>query len=401
MNINLSGDFPLEDLEDYAEILEDRIEDLPQISKVDIKGVMDKEVRVELDYFAMEAREVSFGDVAGAISMSNMTISGGDLKVDNINQSVRVVGEFKSMKDIEDVVVKSENQNSVYLREIAEVHFVEKEKESYAREYLKPVVSLDVIKRAGENLIDASHAIDEIVENARINDFPDNLEITITNDQSDQTETQVSELENSIIFGVILVVGVLLFFLGLRNAIFVGIAIPLSMFMSFMILSSIGVTLNVMVLFSLVLALGMLVDNGIVVVENIYRLMDEGYSPKDAAKTGVGEVAWPIIASTATTLAAFVPLAVWPGIMGEFMKYLPMTLMIVLGSSLFVALVINPMLTSVYMKVGEEKLNKRKSNRFSLVMILLGLAFTALHFFVLVPKDSSILWLANLLLIVG
>ena len=161
------------------------------------------------------------------------------------------------------------------------------------------------------------------MEAARANDLPDNLEVTVTNDQSDQTITMVGELENSIIFGVILVVGVLLFFLGLRNAAFVGIAIPLSMFMSFLILSSLGVTLNVMVLFSLVLALGMLVDNGIVVVENIYRLMDEGYSSIDAAKSGVGEVAWPIIASTATTLAAFVPLALWPGMMGEFMKYLP------------------------------------------------------------------------------
>ena len=401
MNINLSGDFSLEELEDYAEILEDRIEDLPQISKVDIKGIMDKEVRVELDHFAMEARQVGFGDVAGAIAQSNMTISGGDLNIDNKNRSVRVVGEFNTISDIEDVIVKSENQNNIYLSEIAEVKFVEKEKESYAREYLKPVVSLDIIKRAGENLIDASFAIDQILEEAKMKDLPDNLEITITNDQSDQTETQVSELENSIIFGVLLVVGVLLFFLGLRNALFVGIAIPLSMFMSFMILSAVGVTLNVMVLFSLVLALGMLVDNGIVVVENIYRLMDEGYSPKEAAKSGVGEVAWPIIASTATTLAAFVPLAVWPGMMGEFMKYLPMTLMIVLGSSLFVALIINPMLTSVYMRVGDIKLNKRKTNKRALIFIGIGLLFTTLHFGAVQPSGGNVLWLGNLMIVGG
>lgn len=399
MNINLSGNYSLEELEDYAELLEEKIEDLPQISKVDIKGIMDKEVRIELDPHAMEARQVSFGDVQGAIGQSNLSISGGDLLVDGKLRSVRVVGEFESIEDIEDVIVKSEKQNNIYLREIATVKFVEKDKESFARETLEPVVSLDVIKRAGENLLDASAAIDEIIAKARMEQLPESLHISITNDQSDQTETQLSELENSIIFGVLLVVGVLLFFLGLRNAIFVGIAIPLSMFMSFMILSAFGVTLNVMVLFSLVLALGMLVDNGIVVVENIYRLMEEGYSPIEAAKTGVGEVAWPIIASTATTLAAFVPLAVWPGMMGEFMKYLPITLMIVLGSSLFVALVINPMLTSVYMKVGNISINKRKVLRTAFVFAVIGGLLTFLHFGITEPEGTNILWLANLLLI--
>src|SRR5690606_20757434 len=188
--------------------------------------------------------------------------------------------------------------------------------------------------------------------------IPSGISISKTNDQSNMTRDMVSNLENSIIFGILLVVLVLLFFLGLRNALFVGVAIPLSMFMSFMILNAMGVTLNVMVLFSLVLALGMLVDNGIVVVENVYRYMDLGMEPFKAARKGVGEVAWPIIASTATTLAAFVPLAIWPGIMGEFMKYLPITLMIVLGSSLFVALVINPVLTALYMKVGADSPNK-------------------------------------------
>jgi multidrug efflux pump len=399
MNVNLSGNYSLEELEDYAELLEDKIEDLPQISKVDIKGIMDKEVRIELDPHAMEARQVGFGDVAGAIAQSNMTISGGDLLVDEVLRSVRVVGEFESVEDIENVIVKSEAQNSVYLRDIADVAFAEKDKESYARETLEPVVSLDIIKRAGENLLDASAAIDQIIVDARKEQLPESLHISITNDQSDQTETQLSELENSIIFGVLLVVGVLLFFLGLRNAAFVGIAIPLSMFMSFMILSAFGVTLNVMVLFSLVLALGMLVDNGIVVVENIYRLMDEGYSPMEAAKTGVGEVAWPIIASTATTLAAFVPLAVWPGMMGEFMKYLPITLMIVLGSSLFVALVINPMLTSVYMRVGDIAVNKRKAMRTVFVIAVIGALLTFLHFGVMEPEGGNILWLANLLLV--
>ena len=197
--------------------------------------------------------------------------------------------------------------------------------------------------------------------------------MSITSDQSDQTRTQVDELQNSIILGVLLVVGVLLFFLGLRNALFVGVAIPLSMFLSFAILNALGITFNVMVLFALVLALGMLVDNGIVVVENIYRLMDEGMSPFDAARYGVGEVAWPIIASTATTLAAFLPLAIWPGIIGEFMKYLPMTLIIVLSSSLFIALVINPMLTSLYMRVEEAEMNVRRLFITTGILVVLGL----------------------------
>lgn len=373
MNINLSGEFSLDQLKDYAEYLEDKIEDLPQITSVDIRGVMDKEVKVDLDMHAMDATEISFGDVANSISQENLTISGGDLKVDRFERSVRVIGEFEDWREIENIVVKHEMGNIVYLRDIGRVSFGEEDKESYARQYLRPVVMLDVMKRGGENLLEASDAINTIVAEAQANVFPENLELSITSDQSDQTRTQVDELANSIIFGVILVVGVLLFFLGLRNALFVGIAIPLSMFLSFLILNMLGVTMNVIVLFALVLALGMLVDNGIVVVENIYRLMDEGYPPIKAAKAGVGEVAWAIIASTATTLAAFIPLAFWPGMMGEFMQYLPLTLIIVLSSSLFVALVINPVLTSVFMRVDEED-EKVPNKRIIVLFVVLLIA---------------------------
>lgn len=373
MNINLSGDFSIDQLKDYAEFLEDKIEDLPEITEVDIRGVMDKEVKIDVDLLAIEAMEISFADIANAISQENVTISGGDLLVDEYNRNVRIIGEFEDVAEIENVIVKRENQDVVYLKNVADVSFGEEETESYAREYLKPVVMVDVKKRAGENLIEASDKISQIIEEAKADVFPENLQISITNDQSDQTRTQVDELLNSIIFGVLLVTGVLLFFLGLRNALFVGIAIPLSMLLSFLILGALGVTLNVMVLFGLVLALGMLVDNGIVVVENIYRLMDEGYPPIQAAKLGVGEVAIPIIASTATTLAAFLPLAFWPGLFGEFMFYLPITLIIVLSSSLFVALVINPVLTSVYMKVGDPDINKPKLLKNSLLFIAAGI----------------------------
>ncbi|GGH68596.1 efflux RND transporter permease subunit [Phaeocystidibacter marisrubri] len=372
-NINLSGPFTIEQLNEYAEYLEDEIEDLPEITKVEIRGVDDKEVAVRLNMQKMEALNLSFGDVAGAITNENITISGGDLLVDGYRRNVRVVGEFSSAEEIGNIIVKHENADVVYLKNIAEVSFGEVEKESFARQRGEPVVMLDVMKRSGENLIIASDKIDALIEKAKEEVFPDGLHITITGDQSDQTKTQLSDLENSIILGVLLVVVVLMFFLGLRNALFVGIAIPLSMFMSFFILNSMGVTLNTMVLFALVLALGMLVDNGIVVVENIYRMMDEGMDPVTAAKKGAGEVAVAIIASTATTLAAFVPLAFWPGIMGEFMKYLPITLIIVLGSSLFVALVINPALTSKFMKLEEEAMKVKKWRNIGIVLTLAGL----------------------------
>ena len=361
MNVNLSGDYALLTLKKYAEYLEDEIEDLQEISKVDIRGASDFEVEIEVNYLRAEAMLVSFNDIAGALSAENLTIAGGDLLVDGVLRNIQVRGDFHTMEDIESVIVKAENDSPVYVRDIATVKFVEKAKESYAREYTKPVVTLDVVKRAGENLLQASDEINEIIAKAKRDVLPKDVLVTITADQSDATRTQVDELQNSIIFGILLVVGVLLFFLGLRNALFVGVAIPLSMFMSFMILGAIGITFNTMVLFALVLALGMLVDNGIVVVENVYRFMDEGFSPFEAAKYGVGEVAWPIIASTGTTLAAFTPLAFWPGIIGEFMKYLPITLIIVLGSSLFVALVINPVLTALYMKVGEQKHDVRRT----------------------------------------
>lgn len=351
MNINLSGDFSMDQLKDYAEYLEDEIEELTEISGVDIRGVQEKELEVAIDLYKMQASKISFNDIENAIAFENQSISSGDILENGIRRNVRVTGEFKDPLAIKDIVVKHENGQIVFLRDIADVEFKEQEKQSYAREYTQPVVMLDVKKRSGQNLLKASTKIDEIIAKAKSSVFPESLIISKTNDQSNDTRTMVADLENSIILGVILVVTVLYFFLGFRNALFVGIAIPLSMFLSFIILNFLGVTLNTMVLFSLVIALGMLVDNGIVVVENVYRLMDEGMPKIQAAKQGVGEVAWPIIASTATTLAAFLPLIMWDGIIGKFMQWLPITLIIVLSSSLFVALIINPMLISLYMKV--------------------------------------------------
>jgi len=375
MNVNLSGNYSEQELKIFGEYLEDEIEKLPEISKAELRGTIEREIRIDADIFQMEALGVSFSDISEAVGQENVTISGGNILSGEFRRALRITGEFKSAEELLDIIIKTEEGKIVYLRDVADVSDTYKERESYARSNKLPVVTVNVIKRSGENLLDASDKIKLLIDNAKKKKFPSDLEISITNDQSKQTRSQVKDLENSIIFGVILVVLVLMFFLGFRNALFVGIAIPLSMFISFLILNSLGVSLNLMVLFSLILALGMLVDNGIVVVENIYRLMQEGKSPIQAAKEGVGEVAWPIITSTATTLAAFLPLAFWDDLIGEFMKYLPITLIIVLSSSLFVALVVNPVLTAMYMKLQDLDgvKDKRKPLLFSVVFFVLAI----------------------------
>ena len=390
ININLSGEYPVDLLKEKAEVIKDRVEAIAEINAVDIRGVQQKKVKVEIRKYDAEAKNVSFSDIEGAIQSENTTIGAGNLKIDGIDNFIIIEGKFKDYNDLRDLVIKHEDQDNVYLRDVADVSFTDADTTSYARQNGQPVVMLDVKKRAGGNIINAIDQLKVVVEDLK-KSFPNDMSLTYTNDQSVMIRSQISNLENSIVFGVILVVFVLLFFLGLRNALFVGIAIPFSMFLSFILLNAAGVSLNIMVLFSLVLALGMLVDNGIVVVENVYRFMDEGYPAIEATKKGVGEVAWPIIASTATTLAAFVPLALWPGIIGEFMQYLPITLIIVLGSSLFVALVINPVLLAVLMKVENEKTSNKRFLRSFILITSVGIVFIFL----------GIQSMGNLLLIIG
>ena len=373
MNINLRGENPKQ-LKETAEVLEDLIEDLSEINAVDIRGIQKEEMRIEVDRIKAEASGVSLTDIENAIRSEHQRIPGGEILMDGMRKNIAINGEFENADELKRVIVKQDDYMPVYLEDIANVYFGSGEATSYAREFSESVVMLDVKKQGGKNLLEAADKIDSILVQAKRDGLiPSSIKMSITNNQSNQTRDMVSDLENSIIFGVLLVVFVLLFFLGLRNALFVGVAIPLSMLMSFMILDAMGVSLNVMVLFSLVLALGMLVDNGIVVVENIYRYMDEeGLDSFAAAKRGVSEVAWPIIASTATTIAAFTPLMIWPGIMGEFMKYLPITLMIVLGSSLFIALVVNPVLTALYMKVGGVNPDKKSAVFIAVILSVLG-----------------------------
>ncbi|OSY88631.1 copper transporter [Tenacibaculum holothuriorum] len=357
LNINISGDYPVEQLKDYAEYLQDEIEDLSEIKKADIRGAEDKEVEVAVDIYKMMAAKVSFQDVIQAIQGGNVTMSAGNIIASGQRRTIRVLGEVEDPQELQNFVVKSERGNSIYLKDIAKITFKDKDKTTYARENGQSVVMLDVKKRSGENMVKAAEEIQEIVKNAKENVFPSDLKVTIANDQSAKTVGQVDDLVNNIIFGVILVVTVLMFFLGFKNALFVGFAIPMSMFMSLMILNGMGYTMNTMILFGLIMGLGMLVDNGIVVVENVYRLMDEeGMSRIEAAKKGIGEIAFPIIISTATTVAAFIPLGMWPGVMGQFMIYFPVTLSVVLGSSLFVAIFFNSVMVSQFMSTEDKNM---------------------------------------------
>lgn len=378
LNINISGDYPVDKLKEYGEYLEDEIESLQEIKQVDIRGAQEKEVQVAVDIYKMMAAQVSFDDVINTISRENMTMSAGNLITSGQRRTIRVLGEIENPSELENFVVKSEHNNPIYLKDIAVVTFKDEDKTTYAREFGEPVVMLDVKKRAGKNMVAAAEQIQVIVDDAKANVFPPDLKVTIANDQSSKTIGQVDDLVNNIIFGIILVVTVLMFFLGFKNALFVGFAIPMSMFMSLMILNTLGYTMNTMILFGLIMGLGMLVDNGIVVVENVYRLMDEeGLTRIQAAKKGIGEIAFPIIISTATTVAAFIPLGMWPGVMGEFMIYFPVTLSVVLGSSLFVAIFFNSVMVSQFMTTEDKEMPLSSIIKLTSIIAICGILIFA------------------------
>lgn len=372
LNIGLSGDLPIERMKFYGELLQDKIEQMPEIKEVALRGVQDFEVEVAIDLLKMNAATVSFDDVINAIRRGNSTISAGNVEGNGLRRNLRVIGEIDRPEDLEKFVLKNQG-GTVYMGDIASISFKEKEKNSYARSDGKKAIVLDIKKRSGKNLIKTVEKIRAIVAEVQANDFPSTIEVDISNDQSNATKNLVSDLANNIVFGVMLVITVLMFFLGFRNALFVGFAIPMSMFMSFMILGFLGETINTMVLFGLIMGLGMLVDNGIVVVENAYRLMEkEGMTSIEAAKKGIGEIAYPIIISTATTIAAFLPLGFWPGTIGEFMIFFPITLSIVLGSSLIVAIFFNSMLVSKFMEIEDREISQKSLWRLTFILGGLG-----------------------------
>lgn len=374
LNINLKGNYTTQQLKKYGELLQDDIEEIAEVKKVDILGVDDKEVEIAVDIFKMTAAQVSFDDIQNAVKYENMTLSGGNLISQGSRNNIRIVGEIKDPKELENVIVKSYG-GSVYLKDIAKVSFKEKEKTTYAREKGKEVVMLNVKKRSGQNMISAIEQVKERIKLAQENYLPKDLKIDLTNDQSSRVEHQVDELSNHIIFGIILVMIVLMFTMGLRNSLFVGAAIPLSMLMAFTILSAFGMTLNTMVLFGLVMGLGMLVDDGIVVVDNVFANMKKGMPRVQASKIGIGEIAWPVISSTATTLMAFLPFALWPGTMGKFMIYFPLTLSVTLGASLFVAMIVNAAMTGGSMDIEDRNVSNRSAKTYSIIFGIIGVIF--------------------------
>ena len=350
MQVNLSGEYGVVRLKDIAEDLQDRLEQIPSVLRADVRGGLEREVKVDVHLDRLQYYGLAIMDVIDAIANENVNIPGGSIDVGSLKYLVRVDGEFDDPAVIEDIVVETKGGRPIYVRDIADVDFGFQERESYARLDRSPVVTLDVVKRSGENIIQTAERVKEVVREMEA-EFPPTTVVKITSDQSVQIADMVSSLENNIISGLILIIAVLLFFLGAGNSVFVAISIPTSMLLSFVILQLTGTTLNMVVLFSLILALGMLVDNAIVVVENIYRYVEEGWDRRVAAKKATGEVAMPVIAATLTTLAAFAPLLFWPGQVGEFMKFMPSTLIIALSSSLFVALVIVPVLCALVLLI--------------------------------------------------
>lgn len=359
MRFALSGDPDLERLKSTAEFLQDEIENISGVKEARIVGTREREIRLEFDLPRLVAYNIPLHDVVGLISKENVTISAGMLEVDQNKVQVRLPGEFTLASDLRDLVVLQRENHPVYLRDIATVTDTFKDLESISRIDGRPAVSVEIYKRAGENSV---KLIDKVKEHIKPEKLPADIIITTVQDDSDDIRDMLAELENNMASGFFLVIVVLLIFMGRRNSLFVGMAIPFSMLLSFTVMSLMGITMNMVVLFALILAVGMLVDNGIVIVENIYRLHCEGLSRLEAARVGAAEVAWPVATSTLTTLAAFSPLLFWPDIMGEFMKYIPQTLIITLTSSLFVALVINPAICSVLIKRGKRNFDDARTD---------------------------------------
>jgi multidrug efflux pump len=369
MFVNLSGDYDMTHLKEYADNLQDRLEDLSQITRVDIVGAPEREFQINVDNYKMQSANITFDDIANAVARENVDVSGGLLQVGDMKRTLQLKGQFKTAYDIDKIILRNTAGSPIYLRDIAQIKDTTKERESYARLNGKNVVTLNIVKRAGENLIITSDEVKRVVEESRGIDYPKNLGVVITGDLSRNTRTSFNDLVNSIVIGFILVLLVLMFFMGVTNAFFVALSVPLSMFVAFMFLPGaeviIGgnVTLNFIVLFALLFGLGIIVDDAIVVIENTHRIFVEGRGKLTSvvsAKMAAGEVFVPVLAGTLTTLAPFIPLLFWPGIIGKFMIYLPTMLIFTLSASLIVAFIMNPVFAVDFMNhpEGEEKVPK-------------------------------------------
>lgn len=356
MFVNLSGDYDLKTLKRYAEMMQDRFEGISEIRRVDIVGALDREIQINVDIYKAALAGVDLNDIAQAIGGENVLIPGGQVSVDGMKRSLSVNGEYTDAREISNTVIGSINGGKVYLKDIAQVIDSHKEQESFARLDKENVITLNVIKRSGENLIDASDQIREIIAEYENGILPRGLKVTVTADQSENTRVTLHDLINTIIIGFALVTIILMFFMGVTNAIFVGLSVPISSFIAFLVFPWIGFALNMMTLFSFLLALGIVVDDAIVVIENTHRVFDNGKVPiRKAAKIAAGEVFLPVLSGTLVVLAPFIPLAFWPGVIGKFMMYLPITLIVALLASLLVAYIINPVFAADFMKPHEEE----------------------------------------------
>jgi len=377
MNINLAGDYDLQRLKKYAEDAQDKIETLKEITRVDIVGALEREIKIDVDMYKMQAASVSFRDIESAVSSENVTVSAGTITSFGTKYTIRLAGQFRSPEQIRTIMLKSASGAMVYIQDIADVNDSFKEQESFARLDGKNVITLNVIKKSGENLINASDKIKEIMETMKTTSYPPDLTMNITGDQSRFTKSTLEELNNTIVIGFIMVVIVLMFFMGFNNAFFVALSVPLSMFVAYLIMPSLGFTMNMIVMFGFIFALGIIVDDAIVVIENTHRLHRSEPNIIKAAKNAAGEVFLPILSGTLTTLAPFFPLAFWPGIVGKFMHYMPVTLILTLFASLFVAYIINPVFAVTFMKheydKADHKVNRKKLFTITGMLLVLGI----------------------------
>jgi multidrug efflux pump len=376
--INLSGDIPLDRLKKYADEMQDRIESLKEITRVEIGGALTREIQIDIDMYKMKAASLTFRDVEGAVSANNMTVSGGNIDLQQMSRSIRVVGEVTNVDQIKNIIITSGSGAIIKLGDIAAVRDGFHQPENYARYNGKNVVTLNVIKKSGQNLLDASDKIKAIIADMQKTKLPSNLIIQVTGDQSRNTRNTVNELNNTIILGFIFVTIVLMFFMGLVNALFVALSVPLSMAIAFIVLPWIGFTMNMLVMFAFIFALGIVVDDAIVVIENTHRIHRKTKMDiKSSAKFAAGEVFVPILSGTLTTLAPFFPLAFWPGVVGSFMVFIPVTLIITLFASLIVAYIFNPVFAVDFMKMDDEDapVNKRNVYKTTAFIVLGSLPF--------------------------
>lgn len=401
MYVNISGDYSAPRLKKFADDLKDKLEELPQLNRVDLVGAPEREFQVNVDNNRMQAAGLTFNDISNAIQYENMDMSGGQLDVGNMQRTLQLKGQFKTAFDIEQVVVRNTRGAPIYLKDIATIKDTIKDRDSYARLDGKNVITLNIIKRSGENLIETSDAVKKVTEEMKAGSFPKDLDVMVTGDSSTSTRTSFNELVNSIIIGFILVLLILMFFMGVTNAFFVALSVPLSMFVAFIFLplgapiAGTDITLNFIVLFALLFGLGIIVDDAIVVIENTHRIFVDGkgqVNSERAARMAAGEVWYPVLAGTLTTLAPFIPLLFWPGIIGKFMIYLPLMLIFTLTASLVVAFIMNPVFAVDFMNHEEDHSEHKKSDVFkSKMFILLMIAGVLCNIFGFTAADGSLL----------